>query len=77
MKVLLTKTACDLARDRRAEAAAEAAIELFEQRVDGLGGLILVDRLGNYGLAHNTPEMAFAYADASGDVVAGIRRVKG
>jgi len=76
MKVLLTKTACDLARDHPAEAAAEAAIGLFAQRVDGLGGLILVDRLGNYGLAHNTPEMAFAYADAAGGVVAGIRRAR-
>ena len=77
MKVLLTKTACDLLRDHSSEGAAEEAIELLARRVEGLGGLILIDRSGNYGWAHNTPEMAFAYAEDSGEVVARIRKAKG
>ena len=77
MKILLTKTACDLLRDHSSKAAAEAAIELLERRVAGLGGLILIDRSGNYGWAHNTSEMAFAYAEDSGEVVARIRKAKG
>ncbi len=73
MKVLLSKSACDLLRDHSAEEAAQMAVDLLQQRVQGLGGIILVDRLGNYGFAHNTDKMAFAYAHPSGKVVARIK----
>jgi beta-aspartyl-peptidase (threonine type) len=73
MKVLLSKTACDLLKDHSAEQAAEMAVDLLQQRVQGLGGIILVDRLGNCGFAHNTSKMAFAYAYPSGQVVAQIK----
>ena len=73
MKVLLSKTACDLLNDHTAMQAAHMAVDLLQQRVQGLGGVILIDRLGNYGFAHNTVKMAFAYAHSSGEVVAQIK----
>jgi beta-aspartyl-peptidase (threonine type) len=73
MKVLLSKTACDLLKDHSAMASAKMAVDLLNQRVKGLGGIILIDKQGNYGFAHNTPKMAFAYAHSSGEIIVGIR----
>ncbi len=42
-------------------AAAEAAIQILAKRVDGQGGVIMIDRLGRVGFAHNTPNLARAY----------------
>ena len=72
MRVLLTKTACDYMRSMLAPEAARAAIELLRKRVSGLGGVILIDRQGNYGFAHSTSKMAFAYIEKSGEVVSAI-----
>jgi beta-aspartyl-peptidase (threonine type) len=74
MKVLLSKTACDLLKEHPAVASAEMALDLLRQRVQGLGGIILIDKRGDYGLAHNTPKMAFAYARPSGEIIADILR---
>lgn len=41
--------------------AAERAIRQLGDRVGGWGGLILIDRAGWVGFAHNTPRMAFAW----------------
>ncbi|MDZ7332672.1 MAG: isoaspartyl peptidase/L-asparaginase [candidate division KSB1 bacterium] len=73
MKVLMTKTACDLLADVSARDAAQTAIEILGQRVNGWGGIILIDRNGQYGFAHNTSKMAFAYMEESGEIVARIR----
>lgn len=72
MRVLLSKTACDLLPILPAAQAARSAIRVLETRVHGLGGIILIDRHGNYGLAHNTPRMAFAYVNSDGKIVSGI-----
>jgi len=49
-----------------------AAIRLLEERVNGRGGLIAIDREGRIGIAHNTPHMSWAWTD--GRVLeAGIR----
>jgi len=72
MKVLLSKTACDLLKDHPAMVAAQMAVDLLRRRVQGLGGIILIDPLGHYGFAHNTTKMAFAYVDSSDKVVARI-----
>ncbi len=72
MKVLLSRTACDLLREHSAMSAAQLAVDSLGQRVQGLGGIILIHRSGEYGFAHNTPKMAFAYADSSGKVIARI-----
>jgi beta-aspartyl-peptidase (threonine type) len=45
-------------------APAEAAIHILGQRVDGRGGLIMIDRAGRVGYAYNTPHMARAYMRA-------------
>ena len=77
MKILLTKTACDLLKNHAAQTAAELAVGVLHERVQGQGGLVLIDRLGNYGFAHNTPKMAFAYADSGGEVIARIEKATG
>ena len=72
MRVVISKTACDyLAAGRPAQEAADAVIRLLYGRVGGYGGIILVDRHGQIGLAHNTPNMAYAYILPGHDVVAG------
>jgi len=73
MQVLLSKTACDLLRNHPAMASAEMAVDLLYRRVKGRGGIILIDREGRYGWAHNTPKMAFAFVDDSNQVVARMR----
>ncbi len=74
MRILTSKTACDfLARGYNAQQAAEATIRLLKERVAGYGGVILIDPEGNIGVAHNTPDMAYAYVGSGGNVVARTR----
>jgi beta-aspartyl-peptidase (threonine type) len=73
IKVLLAKTATDmLGAGHAPPEAARRAIELLEQRVGGLGGLILLDAAGRVGFAFNTPRMAYAYRTEGGEIVVGI-----
>lgn len=44
-----------------APAASSYAIDLLKTRLNGLGGLILLDREGRPGIAHSSPNIAFAY----------------
>lgn len=71
MRVVLAKSAVDLLVDHEPSAAARGAIETMQQRVDGVGGCIVLDPLGNFGVWHNTPRMAFGYlrADMEAPVV--------
>jgi len=46
-----------------AQDAADAAIRLLTRKVQGLGGLILIDREGRCGQAHSTPAMLTATAE--------------
>jgi len=69
MKVVMSKTACDLLSQRTAIEAADMAIRILSERVNGLGGLILIDRNGQYGFAHNTVKMAFAFAGDDGTII--------
>jgi beta-aspartyl-peptidase (threonine type) len=72
IKVLLAKTATDfLGAGYAPVEAARAAIERLEQRVHGLGGVILIDVRGRVGYAFNTPRMAYAYRVEGGEEVAG------
>src|SRR5450432_2878911 len=61
MKLVLAKWAADrvLAGNLPEWAAAEA-INYLESRLNGHGGMILLDAQGHYGVAHNTPRMAWA-----------------
>jgi beta-aspartyl-peptidase (threonine type) len=74
IRTVLAKTACDLMANHLAQAAAERAVERMRKRVQGLAGIILIDRRGNYGLAYSTPKMAVAYAESSGKVLAHVKR---
>jgi len=74
MKLVLAKWAADrvLAGGDPALVAAEAMAYL-NRRLNGHGGIILLDAQGRFGLAHNTPRMAWALRTAAAQEC-GIRR---
>jgi len=73
MKVVIAKTACDFIASRMtAQEAADAAIAVLAGRTTGEGGLIVLDRLGGVGIAHNTPYIAHAVITAGRKVTTGI-----
>jgi len=62
MRIVISKTASDfLIQGMTAQEAADAAIALLEERTKGHGGLVVLDRHGNVGAAHNTGYLAHAY----------------
>jgi beta-aspartyl-peptidase (threonine type) len=62
MRLLLARRAAEfVALGAGAGRAAQAAIDVLAQRAGGRGGLILLDARGDIGLAHNSPQMAYAY----------------
>ncbi len=61
MKLVLGKWAVDRVQEGiPPEAAAQMAINRLQTRLNGHGGMILLDPHGRYGIAHNTPRMAWA-----------------
>jgi beta-aspartyl-peptidase (threonine type) len=74
MKVVISKTACDLiAQGMTAQEAADAAIGVLSARTTGTGGLIVLDHQGRIGVAHNTPFIAHAYVTVGGEMITGIK----
>lgn len=74
MRVLLSKTATDaVERGMSAQQAAEHAVRVLHERVGGYGGVILVDFRGEVAFAYNTPHMAVAWVDPSGEIRARIK----
>jgi beta-aspartyl-peptidase (threonine type) len=62
MKLVLAKWAADrVATGNAPEWVAAEAIDHLKTRVDGHGGIILLDARGRFGIAHNTPRMAWAF----------------
>ena len=62
MKLVLAKWAADrVASGNAPEWVAAEAIDYLKTRVNGHGGMILLDARGRLGIAHNTPRMAWAY----------------
>ena len=62
MKLVLAKYAADRVRSGGApDAVALEAMQYLERRLNGHGGMILLDQRGRFGIAHNTPRMAWAY----------------
>jgi beta-aspartyl-peptidase (threonine type) len=61
MKLVLAKWANDRVMNggEPAQVAADG-IEYLKRRLNGHGGMILLDVRGRYGIAHNTPRMAWA-----------------
>ncbi len=67
MKLVLGKWAVDRVGSGVAPGeAARLAIDLLQSRTGGHGGIILLDGQGRYGIAHNTPRMAWAVQDGHG-----------
>ena len=61
MKLVLAKWTCDrIAAGNLPEWAALEAINYLKQRLNGHGGIIVLDPRGRFGIAHNTPRMAWA-----------------
>lgn len=67
MKLVLAKWATDRVNGEHSpeQAAAEAICHL-QHRLGGNGGIIMLDRLGRYGVAHNTPRMAWGVRTEQG-----------
>src|SRR5947209_15486194 len=73
MKLVLGKWAVDrVAGGASPDEAARAAIDYLFERLDGHGGMIILDAAGRFGIAHNTPRMAWA-CKTDNDEAAGIR----
>jgi beta-aspartyl-peptidase (threonine type) len=61
MKLVLAKWTADrIAAGNLPEWAAQESMNYLKERVNGHGGIIVLDILGHFGIAHNTPRMAWA-----------------
>ena len=61
MKLVLAKWAADrVASGNAPEWVAAEAVNYLKDRLNGHGGMILLDARGRFGIAHNTPRMAWA-----------------
>jgi len=66
MKLVLAKWATDhVTADVAPEQVAPATIHYLYRRLNGQGGIILLDCEGRVGIAHNTPRMAWAWCSQS------------
>ena len=62
MKLVLAKWTADrIAAGNLPEWSAQEAMNYLHQRVNGHGGIIVLDGRGHFGISHNTPRMAWAY----------------
>jgi beta-aspartyl-peptidase (threonine type) len=62
MKLVLAKWTADrISAGNLPEWSAQEAMNYLKQRVNGHGGIIVLDPQGHIGIAHNTPRMAWAY----------------
>jgi len=74
MKLVLAKWAADrVATGSMPEWVAAEAINYLKDRVNGHGGMILLDAHGRFGIAHNTPRMAWALRTVNKENI-GIQR---
>jgi len=74
-RVVLAKTTLDLIGEGQpVQRAAELAVELLKDRVDGRGGVIVVDGSGSVGFAFSTAALARAYlTEGMSEPVIGMR----
>jgi len=62
MKLVLAKWTADrISAGNLPEWAAQEAMNYLKQRLNGHGGIIVLNPEGHIGIAHNTPRMAWAY----------------
>ncbi len=68
MKLVLAKWAADRVESGSTpEWVVQEAMNYLKQRVNGHGGMILLDAQGRFGIAHNTPRMAWAIRTSQTD----------
>ena len=74
MKLVLAKWTADrIAAGNLPEWAARESMNYLKERVNGHGGIIVLDIHGHFGIAHNTPRMAWALKTTTKEE-AGIER---
>jgi beta-aspartyl-peptidase (threonine type) len=74
MKLVLAKWTADrVSAGNLPEWAAQEAMNYLKQRLNGHGGIIVLNAQGQFGIAHNTPRMAWACKTAK-EEEAGIER---
>ena len=62
MKLVLAKWTADrIPAGNLPEWSAQEAMNYLKQRLNGHGGIIVLDPEGHIGIAHNTPRMAWAF----------------
>ncbi len=67
MKLVLAKWTADRVEHGQApQEAAQQALFYLKKRLNGHGGIIIVDSAGRIGIAHNTPRMAWALCTKQG-----------
>jgi beta-aspartyl-peptidase (threonine type) len=76
MKLVLAKWTADrVSAGNLPEWAAQEAMNYLKQRLNGHGGIIVLNAQGRFGIAHNTPRMAWASKTVKKEE-AGIEREK-
>jgi len=66
MKLVLSKWTADrVEQGTFPQEAAQRALYYLKSRLQGHGGIILIDSRGRVGIAHNTPRMAWALSSAT------------
>jgi beta-aspartyl-peptidase (threonine type) len=62
IKIALSKVVCELlGKGLTAQKAAEESVKRLERKINGRGGVIVLDKKANVGISYNTPKMARAY----------------
>jgi len=66
IRVVMAKTVVDLMEinNGNPQEAAKKGIELLHRKVDGFGGVIVMNNKGKCGVSYNTPRMARAYINS-------------
>ncbi len=67
IKVVMAKTVIDLMDFNKGnpQSAAEKGIQILSEKADGFGGVIVLNKNGEFGIAFNTPRMARAYINSN------------
>jgi beta-aspartyl-peptidase (threonine type) len=74
MKLVLAKWTADrVLAGNLPEWAASEAMNYLKSRLEGHGGIIVLDASGKFGIAHNTPRMAWAFKNSAKEE-AGVER---
>ncbi len=73
IRLVVAKTICDLMEfGKSPEQAAEEVMRRLEERVEGAGGVIVLDRSGRMVIRYNTPRMARAWVNEEGEVQSAV-----